>query len=224
MSLFGTNIGDPKTFNYPDNIRRGSKITIPCMNCGQMHEKHASQYNKSKSHHCSHKCYTQYETGKPLKPSNVIYRYHHEAKKRAAKKTKSRPNGLDFTLPKEFIKELYEKQNGRCALTGWKLVIAPTQRQVGCLKNPLELSVDRIDSNKGYIPENVQLTGQFVNKLKAAGDNEHGLMMCDMIGALCLKRYIELNGKEDYDELVENLDQNLEEFDEKIIRQGWKGW
>ena len=224
MSLFATNIGDPKTFNYPDTIKRRTRIEIPCMECGKMHERRASQYNNSKIHCCSHACYSAHERGVAYHPDKVIFRYHHEAKKRAAKKTPTRPNGREFTITKEFVKELYEKQNGLCALTGWKLTVAPTQRQVGCLRNPFELSIDRIDSSKGYTPDNVQLTGQWVNKLKSAGDNDHGLMMCDIIGALSLKRYVDLHGKEGYDELIENLDKKLDDFEKKIIRECWKGW
>lgn len=65
---------------------------------------------------------------------------------------------IDF----EFLKGLYEKQEGKCAITGIKL----EYEQVRGKKNLKNISVDRIDSKKGYIRGNIQLVCTWANLAK----------------------------------------------------------
>jgi hypothetical protein len=61
-----------------------------------------------------------------------------------------------------FLKKLYEKQNGKCAISGM-----PLELQIGTGKpNPNKCSVDRIDSNRGYNHRNVWLVCWWVNQMK----------------------------------------------------------
>jgi hypothetical protein len=61
-----------------------------------------------------------------------------------------------------FLKKLYEKQNGKCAISGM-----PLELQTGTGKpNPNKCSVDRIDSNRGYNHRNVWLVCWWVNQMK----------------------------------------------------------
>lgn len=61
----------------------------------------------------------------------------------------------------EFLVELWSRQNGRCAVTG----IPMTHRWGG---NPplTNVSIDRIDSDIGYVRENVRLVCKAVNLMK----------------------------------------------------------
>lgn len=77
-------------------------------------------------------------------------------KKKTAKKLN--PICLDVQIDYSYLIELYNKQNGNCAL----LEIPMTYQ----FKNFQSISVDRIDSTKGYIPGNVQLVCQFMNTAK----------------------------------------------------------
>lgn len=61
---------------------------------------------------------------------------------------------IEFNLTKEYLDELYKKQLGLCAITGDKL------------PDINESSLDRIDSNKGYIEGNVQWVTVQANKCK----------------------------------------------------------
>ncbi len=59
----------------------------------------------------------------------------------------------DLTL--EFLHELWDKQNGRCAVTGLVLLTMST--------NICSASIDRVDPDIGYLQSNVILTCQWVN-------------------------------------------------------------
>ena len=61
----------------------------------------------------------------------------------------------------EFIahcKRLYEEQRGRCALSGAAL----THEGLPC--TPTQVSIDRIDSGRGYVAGNVRLVAVWVNR------------------------------------------------------------
>ena len=63
-----------------------------------------------------------------------------------------------------FLLTLYADQNGFCALTGMKM----THR----LDDPRSISIDRINSSKGYVTGNVQLVCRWVNLAKQHYPNE----------------------------------------------------
>ena len=62
----------------------------------------------------------------------------------------------------KYLKTLYKKQDGKCAITG-----LPLELQTGTGKpNPNKCSVDRIDSNRGYNNRNVWLVAWWANQMK----------------------------------------------------------
>jgi hypothetical protein len=73
----------------------------------------------------------------------------------------------DITINQWYLEELYQKQRGRCALTGVKLEFTRGGEYWGgkwC--NPRSCTIDRIDSSKGYEFGNVQLVICEVNVVK----------------------------------------------------------
>lgn len=70
---------------------------------------------------------------------------------------------LDVTVTQEELNELYIKQNGKCAITGQVLT---------CNKSLCDISIDRIDSNKHYTKNNVQLVLDSANQRKADLSNK----------------------------------------------------
>lgn len=71
------------------------------------------------------------------------------------------------TLSLDFLLDLYNRQEGKCAVTGE--VMTHLQNSG---RNPTNLSIDRIDSSKGYEPENVRLVCYQVNVMKQDYDDE----------------------------------------------------
>lgn len=96
------------------------------------------------------------------------------AKQRATKA------GREFELTRDFVVELNEKQEGKCALTGWDLDWTPsyTGKRV-C--PPRRASLDRIDSSKGYTLDNVQLVCDMANRVKSAYGQDEFIKMCRAI-------------------------------------------
>lgn len=77
------------------------------------------------------------------------------------KRTKSsaKSRGLLFDLDIQYLLYLHEKQSGKCALSG--MLMEPSTYY-----NLKTISLDRIDSSRGYLKDNVQLLCWIVNQMK----------------------------------------------------------
>jgi hypothetical protein len=78
-------------------------------------------------------------------------------------KSGRRNSGLEWELTLEDAIEIYEAQEGRCALSGNIM-----SRHRGYGTTPFNMSIDRIDPQKGYVKSNVQLTCWEANRMKHA--------------------------------------------------------
>tara|TARA_R110000803_G_scaffold209344_1_gene278831 strand:- start:98 stop:394 length:297 start_codon:yes stop_codon:yes gene_type:complete len=85
-----------------------------------------------------------------------------------------------FDIKIEYLQRLIEKQNFRCALSGVTLTPIKTVK-----KSSHNCSVDRIDSDKGYIKGNVQWVETKINIAKHIQTQEEFVEMC--------KRVVETN-------------------------------
>lgn len=72
---------------------------------------------------------------------------------------------LEFTITIEFINELYKTQQRKCALSGMHID----------MKNA---SLDRVNSYKGYTPDNIQWVHKKINKLKGQYDDGEFIDLC----------------------------------------------
>ncbi len=75
---------------------------------------------------------------------------------------------LDESVSIDFLVSLFEEQNGLCALSGLPM----TWMHEGLSSNHgsrrgTNISIDRINSEAGYSPENVRLVCDRVNKMKS---------------------------------------------------------
>lgn len=77
---------------------------------------------------------------------------------------------LEIDIDREYIWSLFIKQNRKCAFTGWNIVFDKGKKQTA--------SLDRIDSNKGYIKGNLQWVHKDINRLKNTFTNEWLLNTC----------------------------------------------
>ncbi|WP_327209532.1 hypothetical protein [Rhizobium leguminosarum] len=66
-----------------------------------------------------------------------------------------------------YIGRLIDEQRGNCALSG-----LPLQFDGACIDPEMLCSLDRIDSNKHYEYENLQVVCKFINRWKGADNNE----------------------------------------------------
>ena len=101
-------------------------------------------------------------------------------------KRRSKKLNIPFNLNMRFLWKLYLKQNKKCALSGLDINFAGKRNNI----TNGNISLDRIDSKKGYIKTNVQWVHKNVNLMK---------MYMEESVFLCLCKQIYLNGKNHID-------------------------
>lgn len=164
----------------------GKFTVIKCDHCGKNFEKENRYINsaikKNRKQYCSRTCsgIKNLEKGKEnLKKwnSSELNKEHMRSISRnrfdefspfrtLMKSCRNRKN-KDFNLDLPYLKDLWEKQKGKCALTGVDLKLKNSSN-----KN-YQASIDRIDSSRGYIKGNVRFTSVSVNWLKSNLDDNH---------------------------------------------------
>ena len=76
-------------------------------------------------------------------------------------------------LSLDYVMGLYHAQHGCCALSG-----EPMTWTVGKGRIPTNISIDRIDSSKGYVSGNIQLVCAIVNCMKNEYSQEEFIEFC----------------------------------------------
>ena len=79
-------------------------------------------------------------------------------------RSRSKRKKVYFNISEKYILNMLIKQNGLCKMTGIKM---NPSKQNGCKnKDPYTVSIDRIDSLKGYVKGNIQLVCTICNIFK----------------------------------------------------------
>lgn len=86
--------------------------------------------------------------------------------------------GIVVYIDLHFLWEVWLKQKGKCALTGESLMLMKGRKD-----NDFTASVDRIDSDLGYVPGNVQWVHKTINLLKNSYSEEDFVKMCKAVAA-----------------------------------------
>lgn len=89
--------------------------------------------------------------------------------KMAQYKDGARRRGLEFTVTKEYLWELFELQDRKCAYTGIDLI------------HGQNASLDRIDSDAGYIEGNVQWVDWTINRMKLNIKHDEFVRLCSLV-------------------------------------------
>jgi len=163
-------------------------VIVKCDYCGKLFEKVESEVKrnaeKGRHNYCSREC-----TGKGLsrvatgKKRNVVneetlkhlreicgnrrdvltpYRYTYRCIMR-------RNHDVEITL--DDLIEQWEKQNGVCPYTGFKLIL-PENGNLKTVDFFHRASLDRIDSKKGYVKGNIQFVSTPINLMKQSQSDE----------------------------------------------------
>jgi len=86
----------------------------------------------------------------------------------------ARNRGLTFSITMKYAWDLFERQDGCCSLTGWKLALDLSSKS----KSTCTASLDRINSKRGYVPGNVQWVHKDVNQIKWDLTSERFIEVC----------------------------------------------
>lgn len=157
-------------------------VTFICDECGKEGVKTKTEYERNlrlgRKNYCCRECSikgaAKTRTGKHYQRSGAQiehiksisnnrkddftpFRYTLRAVKRRFKE-------VDIDL--EYLKELWEKQEGICPYTGLRLIL-PHDNNVHEIDLPHRASLDRIDSSKGYVKGNVQYISTPINYMKS---------------------------------------------------------
>ena len=87
-------------------------------------------------------------------------------------KANCRIRGMDCSISRIDLENIYNKQNGKCPLTGRDLIKSRKKSKLDTC------SVDRIDNNIGYVIGNIRLITLQSNIAKSTGTDEDLLNFC----------------------------------------------
>jgi len=91
----------------------------------------------------------------------------------------NRSNRFEFNITIEEIYDLWIKQNKKCALSGIDIGFENTNQNTYGLV--CTASLDRIDSKKGYILDNIQLVHKDINMMKKEYNQDYFINLCKLV-------------------------------------------
>jgi hypothetical protein len=94
-------------------------------------------------------------------------------------KIRAKRSKYEFNLDGEFLWDLFLKQNRKCALSGIEIGF-PKAWGVKS-KTEITASLDRIDSSKGYIKDNVQWVHKHINTMKMHMTDQQFIEICKQV-------------------------------------------
>ena len=162
-----------------------STVKVKCQHCGNEFEKMLSEYNRrikknTTGFFCNLKCSGNHFDTKHLAKYRKIYNKkiknyagnrldQYSPFKYHANKTRSRSKekGYKTDITAEYLKEIWEKQEGICPYTKIKMDISKSSTGKDIKKNPTKASLDRIDPNIGYAIGNVEFVCYSINVMKS---------------------------------------------------------
>ena len=90
----------------------------------------------------------------------------------------AKQRGIPLTITREFAWALFEKQGGKCAISGQPIVLVVNYRDE---YKDQTASLDRIDSTKSYNENNVQWVHKTVNLMKCTMIQDEFIKWCKLI-------------------------------------------
>lgn len=80
-------------------------------------------------------------------------------------------------LTAEYLKDLWDQQQGRCPFSGWALQLPDSTRKWR-VKVPACASLDRIDSTRGYFRGNVRFVALMANYARSSFEDDALVEFC----------------------------------------------
>lgn len=140
-----------------------SKTKVICEYCKAPFLKENKEINRANKlggkHICSRTCNGRYAVSCNNGPAVGFGFYITLCRKTA------RLKNLDCNIDAVYLKELFDSQDGKCAISGIQMTMNRARAKKD-KKSPYYASVDRIDNKKGYIRGNVQLVCLGINYMR----------------------------------------------------------
>lgn len=161
--------------------KKDFKYFKPCIVCGEPAGARCKKELQSKKY-CSNKCSASIRKSslssseKMRLQTERSYKMMHNNPEKYIKHLMQKPERKH--IPLEYVLDLLKTQNGKCALSGITMTF---EKKVGAPKVHTNLSIDRIDSCKGYEIGNIQLTCAVVNIMKTTLSSDELRWWCSKI-------------------------------------------
>lgn len=158
-----------------------TKPTKKCTKCGEV--KSTTEFSKDAASKDKLKCYCQEcdrEYKKQRYESMSTKQYKIDCMYTAAKK-RAKNKGLEFTITREdiVIPEV-------CPCLGVPIHLKPYTREGKATCNPYSPSLDRIDNDKGYTPDNVWVVSHFANVIMSSATPKQLMLIAKALDAKLL--------------------------------------
>lgn len=155
-------------------------IRYKCLcECGNYHEAFATHLRRLKITHCGcspHKA-SKHHQWKGVGEISGDFWYSHVVRSANGYKLNNRERkSKELSITIEEAWNLFLKQNRNCAFTGLTLFFPSKWKD-----KSYTASLDRIDSNKGYILGNVQWVHKHINIMKNKFPSDYFIEMCKLI-------------------------------------------
>ena len=168
-----------------------SKVIVECATCGKQFERAKKEVTRSKKvgrkTYCSRSC-----SGKSLitnfgeewrpRPENLVAgnRRTPQTPFKWFMKNVNRRN-KEINIDIDYIMEVWNNQKGICPFTGWKLELPKNSSVFADGDRMRRASLDRIDSNKGYVKGNVRFISVMANNCKNNFTDKEVRLFCEAV-------------------------------------------
>ncbi len=148
----------------------GNSHSLWVVKCECGHERIVRYYTLKRSHKKCGSCDKKYG------PDHYAWQGYGEISKNLHRviKTGAADRGLPFSITVEYLWELFLSQDRKCAYTGEVLYFNKTFKE----QWDRTASLDRIDSEIGYVEGNLQWVHRDINKLKKNMPDDRFLELC----------------------------------------------
>jgi hypothetical protein len=164
LDILGDKYGRLKVFSYKGKDTNGKSIWNCLCDCGKEKCVRASDLKSGKISSCG--CLkkevnsiigkeTIQKINKMNKAVGELSGTHYSSIRSNGSK-----RGFEFSVSKDFLWNLFLNQNKKCAISGVELIMSISKSK------EKTASLDRIDSSKGYLEDNVQWVHKDINKMK----------------------------------------------------------
>lgn len=86
-------------------------------------------------------------------------------------------SGIICNITPKVVRDMWHEQKGICPITGWEMI----ERKSGIGYSPFVVTVDRINSDIGYIKENVRLVCFMANNAKYTYSDKELINFCKSV-------------------------------------------
>ena len=154
-------------FEFVKNSQSKNGRTRVCLSCEKVWRQ--NYYKRNKEHIL--------ERGKVYRETTVNW-YSRNVRNRLRYiiqlgRKRAREKNIEWSLSLPFLLGMWEKQESKCAYSGVPFTYEEN--------HPHTVSLDRIDSSKGYTEDNVQLVCTIVNYIKQRFDEKQFFAFCGSI-------------------------------------------